>query len=145
MEKPYICFESGTVLLAESGKWTRIYVDCTEASVIRAAEDLCRDIKMVTDADCVLTVDAGKAAIEIWMVPDGRWECHSLELADGKLVICGSDPERSLAFMSLVRQSAYRHGIGGQMCRLRIIIRSLSHWISRFYLESHPCGFAEFF
>ncbi len=96
MEKPYICFESGTVLLAESGKWTRIYVDCTEASVIRAAEDLCRDIKMVTDADCVLTADAGKAAIEIRMVPDGRWECHSLELADGKLVICGSDPRGTI-------------------------------------------------
>lgn len=92
----YISGTKGNFLLVNEKKTPKIYVASEDAGVIRAAEDLCKDVKSVTglkpsftdsytNADVI--IKTAEEASEVY----GKWECYKIGIEDNKLVISGSD------------------------------------------------------
>ncbi len=90
--QPFVCFEKGGTLLNQNGI-VSIFVDnqC-EKGVLRAANNLCTDLKKVCGGQCVITDQRDEARIVITTDPKMKArEKYVIDINDNRMTITGSD------------------------------------------------------
>ncbi len=87
----FIDFGQGDIHLNDGNKVNIFVAEGTPRGVLNAANNLCEDIKKVCGAHTSIVTTQEDANIVVQTVSDGRWEAYDLEVANGKIIITGSD------------------------------------------------------
>ena len=90
--QPFVCFEKGGTLLNQNGIVTIFVDNQCEKGVVRAANNLCTDLKKVCGGQCVITDRRDEARIVITTDPKMKArEKYVIDINDNRMTITGSD------------------------------------------------------
>ena len=90
--QPFVCFEKGGTLLNQNGIVTIFVDNQCETGVVRAANNLCTDLKKVCGGQCVITDQRENARIVITTDPKMKArEKYVIDINDNRMTITGSD------------------------------------------------------